>query len=331
MTIQRDQQNKLAGPATLVTAAVMALAVFVVCSGGCGQRQTITKLEKEPQVTVMIDPVTGSTRTMPIEEYVKGVVGGEMGRLPTEGGEEADWPENAYAAQAILARTFTMEFLSTHEDQTISTNVEESQAYKPENITPAISRAVDKTRGLVLVADGKYLRTWFHSYSGGRTATAQEGLNFQGEAAHTKSVTLPANEFVPEERANWQAEFTFDEIAAALKEKGVDVGQIQDLRVTGRGPSGRVTEITVVGSGGERTIHGADFRLALGAEKMQSTLLHEDGFRAENGRLFLAGKGFGHGVGLSQWDAYKMAKEGRTPEEIVLAFYRNAAIEKAWD
>ena len=93
-----------------------------------------------------------------------------------------------------------MEYLSRHPDGHISTDVEEAQAYKPENITPIISKAVDKTRGEVLMDKDTYVTTWFHSYSGGRTATAAEGLNYTKPENHTVSVELPANEYVPEDK-----------------------------------------------------------------------------------------------------------------------------------
>ncbi len=313
---------------------LLCQVALVVClmalAGGCG-RQPFAKLEKEPEVTVVVNPAAGEKRTMPIEQYIAGVVGGEMGNLPVAGGESASWPENAYAAQAILARSFTMQFISTHEGAEISTDVEEAQAYKPENITPEIEAAVKKTRGEVLVYKGKFIKTWFHSYSGGRTATAAEGLNYKEAAPYTRSVRLPANEYVPEDKKNWTATFTTAEIAQALGAKGVNVGDITDLKVSKRGPSGRATEITVTGAQGTGTIHGADFRLAVGAERMLSTLLDESGLQVAGGQVTMTGMGFGHGVGMSQWDAYKMAKEGKSPESIVTSFFQGVKVEKAWD
>ena len=83
---------------------------------------------------------------MPIEEYIAGVVAGEM---------KPNWPLEAYAAQAILARSFTMEFISRGGTRAlhgtdISTDHEEAQAYNADNITPIIRRAVEMTRGEVM-------------------------------------------------------------------------------------------------------------------------------------------------------------------------------------
>ena len=175
-----------------------------------------------------------------------------------------------------------------------------------------------------------YVTTWFHSYSGGRTADAAEGLNFKEPERHTKSVQLPANEYVPEERRRWTATFSLAEITQALAGKGIDVGEVTDVQVTERGPSGRITGMMITGTKGQTTIHGTEFRLAVGAEKMLSTLVDEGGLQVTDKQLVISGMGFGHGVGMSQWDAYKMAKEGRNPRDIVLSFFKNVRVQKRW-
>ena len=50
--------------------------------------------------------------------------------------------------------------------------------------------------------------------------------------------------------------------------------------------------------------------------------------RVEGGQLVLAGKGFGHGVGLCQWGAKLLAEQGKSPEEIVQFYHRNVEIQK---
>lgn len=287
---------------------------------------------EEPQVQVVVDPNSGQTETMSLEEYVQGVVGGEMGRLPSAGGgEEEDWPEAAYAAQAILARTFIMAWLEDNPDKPISVDVTEAQAYRPDNITPVIQRAVERTRGEVIHHQGKLAKTWFHSYAGGATATAKEGLNYQAdELGYIRSVELPDNEFAPDDVKAWSMSMPLSEVQAKLAEAGVNVGTLQDVKIAEFGPTERITQITLTGTGGSQTIHGAEFRLAIGPEVMKSTRVDPDTFGVQGGRLVAEGTGFGHGVGLSQWDAYKMAKEGKSPEDIVQAFFKDIEIVKLW-
>ena len=70
------------------------------------------------------------------------------------------------------------------------------------------------------------------------------------------------------------------------------------------------------------------FRIAIGSTKMRSCLL--ESLKIEDGRVVMRGKGYGHGVGMSQWGAYAMAKEGKTAEEIVTHYFAGVTIDKAW-
>lgn len=308
------------------TAAALALlAALIVLVFALNARPGGRQLGEEPRVR--LDTGDG-TREMGLEEYVKGVVGGEMGQLPAAGGQEGDWPHAAYAAQAILARSFALTFMSEDGTVEISTDVREAQAYAPENITPAIERAVEATRGMVMFHRGEPVKAWFHSYSGGHTATAKEGLNYQDEEpGFIVAKEMPENEYVPEENRVWSASIPLAEVSEALAEHGF--GEVRDVRIEERGPSGRATRLSVTGSRRSGPIHAAELRIALGAERMRSTLL--DRFEVTGGNLVMEGRGFGHGVGLSQWDAYKLAQEGRSAEEILQFFFRDIEIEKAWD
>ncbi|GAV24007.1 stage II sporulation protein SpoIID [Carboxydothermus pertinax] len=79
---------------------------------------------------------------------------------------------------------------------------------------------------------------------------------------------------------------------------------------------------------GAITVNAPAIRLAIGPEKMRSTLLTKASI--ENGKLIMEGKGFGHGVGLCQWGAKKMANEGKTPEDIIGFYYKDIEIKKLW-
>lgn len=287
------------------------------------------RFEREPTVR-LTDKDSGEERELPMEDYIKGVVAGEMGQLPAAGGEEADWPQAAYAAQAILARSFALTFLNDEGVVEISTDVEEAQAYAPENITPAIEKAVESTRGEVMLHRGDFVKAWFHSYSGGHTATAKEGLNYQeDEPGFVAARPMPENEFVPDETKAWSASIPLAEVSRSLADRGLASGAVTQVEIVEKGPSGRATQLAVTGAGGTQRVHASEFRLAVGAERMRSTLL--DSIDVEGGNLVMRGKGFGHGVGLSQWDAFKMAKDGESPEAIMNAFFQDISVEKAWD
>ena len=307
----------------LLLVAIASTVLLISWSGD--DSNIVRELQEEPTLTVYVNE-TGQIQEMKLEEYLEGVVAGEM--FP-------DWPVEAYAAQAIFARSFTMDFVAQGgvKDKygaDVSTNIEETQAFNPQAVTAAIKEGVEMTRGQVMTYDNRYVRGWFHAYSGGITARAKEGLDYQGEEPpFTKSAKLPDNEFVPEDVKAWQVEYSAGELQGMLAPRGVNVGQITGVEIVERGPTERVTKILVRGSQGEQEITGPEFRLAVDSTKMKSTLVED--FVFENGVLRITGTGYGHGVGLSQWDAFMLAKEGKDPTEIVKTFFDGVTIRKIYD
>jgi stage II sporulation protein D len=307
----------------LVLVAIASVVMLISWSGD--DSNIVRELEEELTLTVYVNE-TGEIKQMKLEEYLMGVVAGEM--FP-------DWPVNAYAAQAIFARSFTMDFVSQGgvKDKygaDVSTSIEETQAYNPAAITAEIRRGVEMTRGQVMTYDNRYVRGWFHAYSGGITARAKEGLDYQEEEPpFTKSVRLPENEYAPEEVKAWEVEYSAGELRNLLAQRGVNVGEITGVEILERGPTERITRLMVKGSQGEQEMTGPEFRLAVDSTKMKSTLVRE--FSFQDGVLRISGTGYGHGVGLSQWDAFMLAKEGKSPEEIVQTFFEGVTIRKIYE
>lgn len=304
---------------------VMVATVTFMISWSGDDKNIVRDLKQEPEVSVYNNETKQITK-MPLEEYVAAVVAGEM--FP-------DWPKEAYAAQAIFARSFTMDFIASGgvKDKygaDVSTSVEETQAFNPGAVTPEIKEAVRMTKGQVMTYDNRFVRAWFHAYSGGTTARAKEGLDYkEPEPPFTKSVTLPENKYVLDDVKYWVAEYSGAELKDLLATVGVNVGEIQNVKIVERGPSKRVTKIEVEGAQGKAQVSGPQFRLAVDSTKMKSTLVEELAFN--NGRLKITGTGYGHGVGLSQWDAFMLAKEGKSPTEIVETFFQGITIRKIYD
>lgn len=307
----------------LVLIVIASVTLLISWSGN--DQNIVRELQEEPKLTVYVNE-TGQIQEMMLEEYIAAVVAGEM--FP-------DWPVEAYAAQAIFARSFTMDFISAGgvKDKygaDVSTSIQETQAFNPDAVTEDIKKGVEMTRGEVMTYDNRYVRGWFHAYSGGITARAKEGLDYQEEEPpFTASVKLTENEYVPDDVKSWTAEYSAAELKNLLASTGLNVGDIQGIEITERGPTERVTQITVTGTNGEQTITGPEFRLAVDSTKMKSTLVKE--FSFADGVLTITGTGYGHGVGLSQWDAFMLAKEGKSPEEIVETFFQGIKMRKIYD
>lgn len=276
---------------------------------------------REPELLVFIAE-TGETQNMAFEEYIKGVVAAEM---------DVDWPVEALAAQAILARTFTLYKIATEggvpkRDAHASTDIEEFQAYNAKDINEAVQQAVEETRGRVMTYEGDYVRAWFHAYSGGQTALPAEGLAIEDEVAYLTSVSDPGEEEAPEEHQNWEAQLSAAEVREQLKaEHGIDTGEITSIAVAETGPSGRATRLQI----GQAEVSAVAFRLSMGSEVVKSTWFTE--MELEGDTIMVRGTGFGHGVGLSQWGAKVLAERGQSPEDIITHFFQNIEFHTVWE
>ncbi|MBR3873026.1 MAG: SpoIID/LytB domain-containing protein [Clostridia bacterium] len=265
-----------------------------------------------------------------IETYVQGVLAGEM---------KNDWPLEALKAQAILARTFVLKFVdekeSTYPGADISTDIEEAQAYAPADINARIRQAVSDTRGLVLSHDGSLPYAWFHAHSGGLTELAKPGLSWDGDepgytlsvqSSEPESVSDPADNQALKDAQTWSASFPYKEFEAACAKQGVELHLKDDseIVIAERGESGRAVVLEAAG----HPLNAAELRIALGSTKMRSTLLTS--LKTEDGSVHMQGKGYGHGVGMSQWGAYGMAQNGASAKEIVTHYFQNVTLEKLW-
>lgn len=260
-------------------------------------------------------------RAMDIERYVEGVVAGEM---------QNDWPLEALKAQAILARTFVLRFVSEKESRyegaDVSTDIAEAQAYSRERVNEHIRRAVQETAGLVLLSpDGTWPYTWFHAHSGGTTALAREALGWQkAEPSHTKVTPGLDSDAAPASAKAWEASFTKAEFLAACRRMGVKLADVKTLLIGEKGESGRA--VTLLADG--QSLNAARLRIELGSTVMRSTLLTSLDFDGKT--VAMAGRGYGHGVGMPQWGAYALAQDGLTGEDIALHYYQGLSLQRMW-
>ena len=91
-----------------------------------------------------------------------------------------------------------------------------------------------------------------------------------------------------------------------------------------RGDSGRAVTLLI----DDHEVNAAALRIAIGSTKMRSTMLNTLSIR--DGAVRMSGRGYGHGVGMSQWGAYGMARQGKTSAEIITHYFRNVELEQLW-
>ncbi|MEM7771721.1 MAG: SpoIID/LytB domain-containing protein [Cyanobacteria bacterium P01_A01_bin.37] len=252
-----------------------------------------------------------------LEEYLYSVVGGEM---PT------NWPIEALKAQAVAARTYALYRRQTNGNSVFDVGDTTTwQVYKGlEEEASTTHIAVRETAGQVLTYNGRIIESVFHSSSGGHTENVE----------HVWSNPRPYLQGVADFDQNapvfqWNEQFS----AAELQERISGVGRIVNITPVAWTPRGRVSSVRVVGDENTRTLTGNELRRSLGLRSTLFSIQPEMGRVASTNNVasfpvafVINGRGFGHGVGMSQWGAQGMASSGYNYQQILGHYFQNSAL-----
>lgn len=252
-----------------------------------------------------------------LERYLSGVVGSEM---------DPSWPQAALQAQAIVARTYAVAHLGTREWLGYDLRAgEQDQAYKGvEAETPSVAAAVSATRGKILVAGADIVHAYYSDCDGGYTSS---GDALDDPQPYLVAQRDPYCESSPDD--SWSASLNAASFASALRRRFGDIGAVVSAAVGARDESGRALNIAVNGTKDSRVIPATTFRTLAGNHVVRSTRIDTITVRA--GSIRIAGEGFGHGVGMSQWGARGMAESGKSADDILAFYYRGAQLASIAD
>ena len=254
------------------------------------------------------------TNTLEVEDYVSSVVASEYNLETGEG----------MRAMAIVARTFAL--------ATSRANGEgiRGQAYGgADAVTDASRDAAASTRGQILVFEGTPIEALYSASNGGFSASSADVWG--GDALSYMPSRADPYDRSASPHINWSSSLERSDVIKALRaEYG---SRIDDFKIERRGPDGRVRDVILVDDrGGKSLISANSFRLAvtrrLGANALRSTLFE---LRSRGNSLEFTGSGYGHGVGLSQWGTYAMAREGRNARQILDFYYPGTNISAERD
>ncbi len=248
-----------------------------------------------------------------LDAYLYGVVRREM---------NPGWPPDALRAQAIAARSLAVQsagrFAAEGYDVRATT---ESQVYGGVAAEdPRTNAAVDATRGQVLLYEGRVVSAPYHTDSGGATESSE--FVWGGTLPHLRGVVDPFSKDAPNHQ--WNLRLDLATIEARLTRPGRPIGGLQRVDVAATSPSGRVVTLRLQTAGGTLEIRGTEFRTAIGSNTLRSTLFIVR--PAGDGTVELLGRGFGHGVGMSQWGARGLALAGRVYPEILRYYYTGVSV-----
>jgi stage II sporulation protein D len=128
----------------------------------------------------------------------------------------------------------------------------------------------------------------------------------------------------------WEVRLTPAEVAKSLARYGT-VGRVKDVVPRRVGVSGRVVELSVLGTDGEVVLKGVRVRWGMNLRENLFVVDRELDAKGQVERFVITGKGWGHGVGLCQVGAFGMAQAGATFEEILQHYYTGVVLQKAFD
>ena len=248
-----------------------------------------------------------------VETYLYGVVPKEM---------PPNWPKEALKAQAVAARSYALFIKQKRLDEPFDlTATTASQVYGgfDKTFDQAI-RAVDDTRGQVLIHDGKLALTYYHANSGGYTEDADHV--WTADLAYLKGVADPYSSKAP--GTHWKCSLKAEDIRQALGNAGLEVGAVTGLKPLNLSPSGRVGTVRIMSETGDLSINSNSFRLKMDPMVVRSTRFSVTG---RDGVFVLTGTGFGHGVGMSQWGARNMALGNKSYQDILGYYYVGASLK----
>jgi stage II sporulation protein D len=285
-----------------------------------------------------------AVNTVPIESYLQGVLAKEM---------YGSWDPEAFASQAIAARTFALYSLKTQAmtspDKLWDVSDDEgSQMYGGIAGETAKSRAaVAATRGqvLVMVRNGTpaIFCSRYSACSGGASQDPLDAWSDTTVPALSARVLGPVDQNCP--KYQWPAmPVSKADITRCMRSWGerngfshlLRLGPIQSVVIGKRNAvTGRPTVLTLTDTAGHTApIHAEEFRIALLTDPAGSAPKPPSSFfeiRDQGNAIVLVnGHGYGHGIGLSQWGAQALALQGRTHNQILAFYYPGAALHDLW-
>lgn len=277
---------------------------------------------------------------LPVESYLCGVVPSEM---------PASYELEALKAQAVCARSYAYRQMEKYAYPEYEAHINDStryQVYNNSEQAEASSKAVKETAGQTVRYKGEVVSTYFHSTSCGKTTTMEAWGTKPGKkngylySAEVKGENGDYEKDLPWYR--WSVTVSVETLSDLIGlNTGKDVGKLESIEITERGPGDVAIAMKAVGDKGSVTVKtenkirkalgGSEYKIKRqdGSETDGRDLLPSAFFTIEkkDDKFVIEGGGFGHGIGMSQTGANEMAKQGKSYKEILTLFYKDIAVE----
>jgi stage II sporulation protein D len=247
-----------------------------------------------------------------IEDYLKGVIAAEV---------PSDWEMEALKAQAVASRTYALYQKresgkrSYHIRDTVDSQV--YLGFKGERARAV--RAVEETKGEVVLYDGNLAAAFYHASCGGHT---EDALVLWGiDEPYLKGVDCDCQRISA--YGLWEKRFSIVAVMTALRREGYRIDAVRSVESGMITPGGRVMNVLFRSRRGTLSVPSEVFRSALGYSRVPSIFFEPELIDEE---VVFSGRGLGHGVGLCQWGAREMAQRGYDYRAILRHYYPGTSI-----
>ncbi|NEQ99528.1 MAG: SpoIID/LytB domain-containing protein [Cyanothece sp. SIO2G6] len=245
-----------------------------------------------------------------LEHYLYSVLGGEV---PT------NWPMETLKAQAVAARSYVLYRRDKSQGNVFDVGDTVSwQVYRGiEEEAPSTLAAVEATTGQVLTYGGRMVEAVFHSSSGGHTENVEDV--WSSPIPYLRGV-VDFDQAAPVYQ--WSKQISADELERTVS----GIGNIRALTPIETTPRGRVVKMQVTGDEGTKVVDGSSLRSSLGLRSTLFSITPQSPTQTTPSTFSIYGRGFGHGVGMSQWGAYGMASQGYNYQQILGHYYQGTGL-----
>ena len=252
--------------------------------------------------------VAGAPQTLALDDYLTGVLMGEM---------PASYTLEALKAQAVAARTYTLRRMeqggALSDDPTVcqayipASQAEEKWGDQAKTYLEKLRQAVTETDGQVLTYDGQLIAATYFSCSGGKTESAQ--AVWGGEIPYLVSVDSPGEE----DASSFSSTVTVDK-AEFMETLGIESVGVSSVTYT----DGGGVDAMIIGG---KEVTGVEMRKLFGLKSTRFSM------EITGDSVNFSVQGYGHRVGMSQNGARVMAEAGSDYTEILKWYYTGVELE----
>ncbi|MGE0010085.1 MAG: SpoIID/LytB domain-containing protein [Candidatus Babeliales bacterium] len=227
------------------------------------------------------------------------------------------WPIEVNKAFAIACRSYLVSKIAVATQRGLPFHIKNTnihQTYNGVHTSAELLQAVNETKGIILAHNKKPIEAMFDSCCGGVIPAHIEGVDF-AKAPYLARTSL-CTYCKPCKIYNWHAEYPLSDVAHRMRKAGIKVNAVDSMEITKLDKAGLVKEVIVKDGKKRYKLNGKQCYALF--DKVNSFCYS---IKKENKSLVLAGRGYGHHLGICQWGARRMLDHGKTYRDILEFYY----------